>query len=155
MIFTDYYKAQKLTDAESRFDITASTCSYDLFESLLINKRRFNIGGLSFNYGDRPQAFNGNSNRLSEKALTKGNSNISSVFIPSAKNHLIGYGDIHTTNDALILLFSNDYKTIEVLIARGYKNDCMALYQQFIADEFEHEIEALKSKSIQVLKENL
>jgi hypothetical protein len=35
------------------------------------------------------------------------------------------------------------------------KNDCMALYQQFIADEFEHEIEALKSKSIQVLKENL
>ena len=28
MILTDYYKAEKLTDAQSRFDVTASTGGY-------------------------------------------------------------------------------------------------------------------------------
>ena len=59
MILTDYYKGEKLTDAKSRFDITASTGEYDLFESLLINKAKFNIGGLSFNFSLQPERFGG------------------------------------------------------------------------------------------------
>ena len=155
MILTDYYKAEKLTVAQCRYDITISTNSYELFENLLINKRKFNVGGLSFNYVDRPATFNGNQNRLAEKAITKGNCNVSSVYVPNVENHLIAYGDINNTNDALILVFSQDYSTIEVFIARGYKNDCMALYQQFIANEFEHEIEVLKAKSKEVFSHSL
>jgi len=155
MILTDYYKAQKLTQAECRFDVVLSTQSYEHFENLLINKRKFNVGGLSFNYVDRPASFNGNSNRLTEKAITKGNSNISSVYVPSIFNHLFAYGDINTTNDALILVFSQDFTTIEVFIARGYKNDCMALFQQFMVNEFEHEVELLKAKSKNVLNQIL
>jgi hypothetical protein len=155
MIFTDYYKAQKLTQAECRFDVVLSTQSYEHFENLLINKRKFNVGGLSFNFVDRPATFNGNHNRLAEKAITKGNCNVSSVYVPNVENHFIAYGDINTTNDALILLFSQDYSTIEVFIARGYKNDCMALYQQFVANEFEHEIEVLKAKSKEVFSHSL
>ena len=150
MIFTDYYKAEKLTDAQSRYDVTLSTQSYELFENLLINKRKFNIGGLSFNYVDRPATFNTNQSKFSEKAITKGNSNISSVHIPNLKNQFIGYGDINTTNDALIVVFSNDYSTIEVFIARGYKNNDFALYQQFVVNEYETEIELLKAKSKKV-----
>lgn len=155
MIFTDYYKAQKLTPAESRYDVVLSTQSYEHFENLLINKRKFNVGGLSFNYVDRPASFNGNSNRLTEKAITKGNSNISSVYVPSIFNHLFAYGDINTTNDALILVFSQDYTSIEIFIARGYKNDSMDLFQQFVANEFEHEIELLRAKSREVFKHSL
>ncbi len=155
MILTDYYKAQKLTQAECRFDVVLSTQSYEHFENLLINKRKFNVGGLSFNYVDRPASFNGNSNRLSEKAITKGNSNISSVYVPSIFNHLFAYGDINTTNDALLLVFSQDFTIIEVFIARGYKNNCMALFQQFMVNEFGHEIEILKAKSKHVLNQIL
>ena len=155
MIFTDYYKAEKLTTAECRFDVVKATNSYELFENLLINKRKFNVGGLSFNYVDRPATFNGNQNRLAEKAITKGNCNVSSVYVPNVENHLIAYGDINNTNDALILVFSHDYSAIEVFIARGYKNDCMALYQQFVANEFEHEIEVLKAKSKDIFRHSL
>ena len=59
MILTDYYKGQRLTGAQSRFDITASTWEYDLFERLLINKQKFNVGGLSFNYVPRPDRWTG------------------------------------------------------------------------------------------------
>ena len=47
MILTDFYKGQRLTEAQSRYDVTASTGEYDLFEILLINKLKFNVGGLS------------------------------------------------------------------------------------------------------------
>ena len=64
MILTDYYKGQKLTNANSRFDITASTGGYDFFETLLINKQKFNIGGLSFNFGQRPDRWGGQKKRI-------------------------------------------------------------------------------------------
>ena len=54
MILSDYYKFQKLTASIYRYDAKDSTGSYDTFERLLINKARFNIGGLSLNYVDRP-----------------------------------------------------------------------------------------------------
>lgn len=153
MILTDYYKAQKLTSAESRYDVTDSSQGYELFESLLINKRKYNVGGLSFNYVQRPASFKGADGRKAEMAITKGNANVSSVHIPDLQNNQIGYGDVNGTNDALITIFSNDYKTIEIFIARGYKNDVLALYEEIKAGYLDAEIGVLKAKAKEVFKD--
>ncbi|HEV7329648.1 MAG TPA: hypothetical protein VGN63_01300 [Flavisolibacter sp.] len=152
MILTDYYKAQKLTDAESRYDITYSTQSYELFESLLINKRKFNVGGLSFNYVPRPATFKGIEGRKADMAITKGNVNISSLFTPNIHRKQIKYGDVNGTNDALIALFSQDEQTIELFIARGYINEVLALYEEIKAGYLDTEIEAIRGKAKDVLK---
>lgn len=152
MIFTDYYKGQRMTDAESRYDITKSTESYELFETLLINKRKFNVGGLSFNYVHRPSNFGGNNERKGEKAITKGNSNISTVFCPALPNHDYGYGDINGTQDALILIFRDEYQTLEIFVARGYKNDVQNLFSECLAGSFDRELNILRHQSKNVLK---
>ncbi len=150
--FTDYYKFEKLTQAESRFDVTMSTASYEPFESLLINKRKFNIGGLSFNYVDRPDTWKGETGRRAEKALTKGNVNLSSVFVPNLKEHLIGYGDAYGTQDAFIMLFNADYTVIEVFIARGFLNHMQAVYTYVKEGEFQQDFELLRVSSKIVFK---
>jgi hypothetical protein len=149
MILTDYYKGQKLTDAQSRFDITASTGEYDLFESLLINKQKFNIGGLSFNFGQRPDRWKG---KKTDMAITKGSQNITSVKRPNIENNL-AYGDIQGSNDGCIIVFNSDYKetgiiTIEIFIARGLRNDTDGLWQLYTDGELNHEIEALRNKAV-------
>lgn len=144
-IFTDYYRGEKLTASKSRYDITASTEGYDLFEKLLINKRAFNIGGLSFNCVKRPGEWKGGNLDL---AITKGNNNITSIFQPDIKSNY-GYGNINGTNDACIVVFPNGkrsdgIKTIEVFIARGYKNMERNLYEQFAEGEFNEELDYLR-----------
>lgn len=153
--FTDYYRGELLTNAECRYDITKSTGSYQPFEHLLINKRKFNVGGLSFNYVERPDRWKGEDGRRAQKALTKGNVNVSSVFIPNLKKHLIGYGDVNGTHDALIILFNASYSVIEVFIARSYANDIQALYTYVTEGEYNHEFEALRKISKEVLKGRL
>ena len=150
--FTDYYRGELLTNAGSRYDITNSSGSYEPFENLLINKRKFNVGGLSFNYVDRPNAWRGEEGRRAEKALTKGNVNVSSVFVPNLNVHLIGYGDVYGTQDALIILFNASYTVIEIFIARGYVNDIQALYTYVKEGEFQIEMDALRCNAKQVLK---
>ena len=150
--FTDYYRGELLTDAVSRFDITHSTGSYEPFENLLINKRKCNVGGLSVNYVDRPDRWSGNDARRAEKALTKGNVNVSSVFVPNLKEHLIGYGDVNGTTDALIILFNASYSVIEIFIARGYAHDIQALYTYVREGEYSNEFEALRSIAKDMLK---
>lgn len=152
MIFTDYYKGQRMTDAECRYDIPKSTESYELFESLLINKRKFNVGGLSFNYVQRPSNFGGTNERKGEKAITKGNSNISTVFCPDLPNRLYGFGDINGTQDALILIFQDQYQTIEMFIARGYKNDVQNLFFESINGNFNKEFDKLRDSAKNVFK---
>ena len=51
LVFTGYYKFEQLSDTLSRYDATEKTGKgYPFFEEALINKSKFNIGGLSFNY---------------------------------------------------------------------------------------------------------
>jgi hypothetical protein len=152
MIFDAYYKFEKLTPAKFRYDATQCTNLYDYFERLLINQRSFNVGGLSFNYVDRPNSWKRDEGRRAEKAITKGNHNVSSVFIPSLNTHLIGYGDINNTPDALILMFDATYTIIEVFIAKGYANDILALYTLVKEGEYNHEFELLRSNSKNSLK---
>lgn len=152
MILTDYYKGVKMTDAESRFDVKNSTQSYEPFESLLINKRKFNVGGLSFNYVPRPANFKGIDGRRPDRAITKGNDNISGVYVPDLQNNHLAHGNINGTNDALIIVFSEDRLTIELFIARGYKNDETALYQKVKAGDLDAEMEALRAIAKDVFK---
>lgn len=149
MIFTDYYKFEKLTQAKSRFDVTASTGEYDLFESLLINKRVFNVGGLSLNYTPQPEGHKG---QRVDAILCKGSHSITKVLKPNPEAPA-AFGDINGTNDACIIILNRDYRaaginTIEILIARGSKNDKLQIYQLFADGELRYEHETLRSKSV-------
>ena len=149
MILTDYYKAEKLTEAKSRFDITISTGDYDYFENLLINKQKFNIGGLSFNCGQRPDRWKG---KRTDMAITKGSHNITSVKRPNPENNF-AFGDINGTNDGCIIIFNPDFKqtgitTIDIFIARGLRNDTTPLWDLLIDRELDSEIEALRKKAV-------
>jgi len=149
MIFTDYYKGEKLTNAKSRYDITTSTGEYDFFESLLINKRGFNVGGLSFNLVARPDRWKG---KKTDLAITKGSDNITSVKRPNIETN-IAYGDIKSKNDGCIIVFNTDFKevgitTIEIFIARGLRNDTNSLWDLFTDGELRYEVEALRKKAV-------
>ncbi len=149
MILTDLYTGQKLTESKFRFDITASTGEYDSFENLLINKKKFNIGGLSFNYVPRSKDWKG---KETDFAITKGNQNITSVKRPDIESNF-AFGDINGTNDGCIIAYNHDYKqfginTIEIFIARGCKNDTNGLWNLFTDGELDHEIEALRKRAV-------
>lgn len=151
-IFSDYYRGQLMTDAKSRYDITHSTGSYSLFELLLINKKKFNVGGLSFNYGQRPDSFKGNDKRLAEMILSKSSHNISSVYVPNLEKFYIAYGDVQTTNDAIIIVFDEEIKVIELFIARGLKNDRQQLYSEVIDGIYDDEMKAISRTGKEVFK---
>ncbi len=151
-IFSDYYKGELKTNAKSRFDITHSTGGYPFFESLLINKQKSNVGGLSFNYAPRPMQFKGNEKRLAEMIISKGCSSISSVYVPNLQKYYFAYGDVKTTNDAMIIIFDEDKKTIEIFIARGLKNDKQQLYTDVCAGYYDNELEAIRQSAKYVFK---
>ena len=149
MILIDYYKGEKLTDAKSRFDITTSTGEYDLFESLLINKRGFNIGGLSFNLVTRPDRWK---KKNADLAICKGSHNITSLLRPDLSLNF-AFGDINNTLDAAVFIFNPDWKetgitAIEIFIARGLKNDVNSLWDLLIDEELNPEMEILRAKAV-------
>ena len=152
-IFTDYYKAQKLTAAKSRFDVTHKQGSYPLFEKLLLNKTKFNVGGLSFNYGKYSYS-EVNAKREHQMCISR-RTHISGVYVYDLQNSLTAYGDIKGTNDAIILIFSEDYKTIEIFIARGKANDSIYLYNKVRAGRFSVEMKALQIEAREVFKKPL
>jgi len=149
MILTDFYRGEKLTESKYRFDIVTSTQSYDHFESLLINKRKYNIGGLSFNLVDQPE---GHSGRKADFIISKGSHSITKVFRPDIKSPA-GFGDINGTSDGCIILFNSDFDkngiiTVEILVGRGCRNDKNGLINLYLEDELNEEIEELRAKAV-------
>lgn len=149
MTFTDYYKGEKLTDAKCRYDVTASTGEYNYFERNLINKRGFNVGGLSFNCVSRPDRWKG---KKTDLAITKGSDNITSLKRPNIENNF-AFGDIKGTNDGCIIMFNSNFKeeglnTIEIFIARGLRNDTNSLWDLLIDGEFNFEFDILREKAV-------
>ncbi len=142
-ILTDYYRALKRPDLKTRYDVVESTASYQLFEQIFINIRNPNPGGLSFYVVDQPSKWGKRSERKTDKAITKGAVNISSIFIP-IPDELLGYGDVKNTEDALIFFFSPDWSEIEIFVARGQKNNKQNLYQIVQDGELENDITMLK-----------
>jgi hypothetical protein len=149
MILTDYLMGKKLTEAKSRYEIVSSSESYDFLETLLINKRGFNVGGTSFNCVSRPDRWKKKNASL---AICKGSHNITSLIRPDI-NLPYAIGDINGTKDASIFVFNPDHretgiKTIEVFIARGLKNDINSLWNLLIDGELSPEMEILRNKSV-------
>ena len=149
MLLTDLYIAKKNPLRKNRFEIETSTGEYDFFEDFLINRRGLNIGSLSINLVQRPGRWAG---RKFDYALTKGSSNITSIKRPDPKSN-IGFGDIKSTNDACIIIFNTDFQTkdihtIEIVIARGLKNDVSSLWNIFTDGDFDNEVEALRKKAV-------
>lgn len=151
MILTDYYKGEKLQEnkAQYRFEVTQSTSEYDLLQRLLENKRKPNVGGLSFNFVPRSTRWGGG--EVPDNAITKGSDNITSVYLPDPSLNY-GYGDIKNTNDACLVVFNPDIKekgitTIELFIARGQKHNRKNLWYDLVDGELDHELEFLRNHS--------
>lgn len=143
MILTDYYLLQEIKPLKShRFDCVASTGEYEPFETIA---QRSKVKRFFCYYNGVPSTFSADAQRKADRAITNGD-NISSVFIPDLENPLKGYGDTKGTNDGLLFLFSEDYKQLEIFVARGYKNNIQNLCNLFLDKELDDEITALKSR---------
>ena len=145
MKLTDYYKMAKLPNCKSklRFDCVASTGGYEPFEE---RAQRGRDKRFKFYYGGTPDTFTANAQRKADRAITDGES-ISSVFTPDLDNPLLGYGDTKGTNDVLLFLFSEDYRQIEIFVARGLKNHSKGLFALYADGELSEEIEQLRAQA--------
>lgn len=137
MIITDYYKMEEQKQLKShRFDCVASTGEYDTFEAIA---QRARDGRFFVYYTEPPESFSGHPQRKAERVITN-KTNISSVYVPDIQNSLIGWGDVKGTEDAILFRFSEDYKVMELFIARGYKNNVQALFTLFKEGELDEEL---------------
>jgi len=153
MIITDYYFAQKTIGRKTRYDIIHSSGSYEYFEHILVNKKEPNVGGHSLYIVDRPARWGNRWERQSDKAITKSTMNISSIIIPDPEICL-GYGDVNSTNDALIIEFSPDWTYVEIFVARGLKNNKLNIYQLVVDGELDEEMESFRNKMLKDYDEN-
>jgi hypothetical protein len=142
MILTDYYKFEHLAGCKSptRRDCTASTQTYPDFECLR-NKR----DELFVHFGDVPHRFGGDVHRKADKAITK-TKNISSVYFPDV-NINAAFGDVKGTDDCILILTTPDHSTLEIFVARGYKKHRLNVWQNFIAGEYDFEVEKLRKSA--------
>ena len=95
---------------------------------------------------DVPEGFSGDIKRKADKSLTK-TKNVSSVYVPDVQKQF-GFGDVRGTLDALLFVFNSDYSKIEVLIARGQKNNKNQLYCLLADGELNNEIVQLKKRLV-------
>lgn len=143
MILTDFYRFEKLPEQKSkmRIDCIGSTKTYPDFETM-----RNKAGSLFFYFGDVPCQFGGDVCRRADMAITKVK-NISSVYVPDVTKRF-GYGDVRGTQDALLFLFKNDYREMEIFVARGQKNNRCQLYNLLSDGELEEEIGELRKRLV-------
>ena len=149
MIFTDYYRFEKLPNQKSklRIDCTSSTGSYDPLE-MLRNKTR----ELFIYIGDNTHTKAGEQ-RKADLALSKG-SHISSIYNPDLELPY-WYGDMKGTADAFIFVHHNAKfiegkiqpgAIVEVFIARGQRNNREALYNAVCEGEYDDELQGLRER---------
>lgn len=145
MKLTDYYKMAKLPTCKSklRFDCITSTGGYEPFEE---RAQRGRDKRFKFYYGGTPDTFSADAQRKADRVITD-TTNISSVYTPDLDNPLLGYGDVAHTNDALLFLFSEDYREIEIFVARGLKNHQKGLFSLFADGELADEVEQLRQQA--------
>lgn len=166
MILTDYYRFEKVSHkSKMRFDCTASTESYTMFEQSRATKPRkdseksdaINTGDLIVYFGNVPNQFGGDVHRKADKSLTIKGNNLSSIFVPDPSLNY-GYGDVRGTSDAILMVFHsfdvNDGKPqpgaiLEIFVARGKSKDRMALYTLLCDGELDEEMECLRKQAQQ------
>jgi hypothetical protein len=142
MILDALYQLKKAEGkSKTRFNVTHSTGNYEAFE-LLKNAK----GQLFFYYCDVPDRFKADVKRKADKIISnRFGKNVSSVFVPDISLPF-GYGDVHGTNDAILLFFNSDQTEIEILVAKGKRNNRLALYHLLTDSdsELQTEIDALR-----------
>jgi hypothetical protein len=152
MILSDYYRLEILPEnagkKSMRYDTTASTGRYTKFEEMAQKSR---VNRFFVNYVKIPDTFSSRAASKAERAFTKSSCNISSVFIPNVNYPQVGYGDIKGSTDAVVFVFSADYKQVEFFIARGYKFKQKALYSLFVTRQLDYEIKQLREAAKPVL----
>lgn len=132
--------------AKTRYDCTASTGDYAIFEEVA-QRHRGDVKRFKFYVGLTPDSFNSHRQRSSERSITlPSGRNLSSVYVDDLENNRYAHGDVDGTNDALLFVFENDYKKMEVYVARGYKYDQDRLLQLFIDGELDEDIAYLQSQ---------
>lgn len=148
MRITDYYRLRILPENEGkktvRFDTVASSGSYPLFESMAEKSK---VKRFFCYYNGVPDTFSDRARQKAERAITKSSCNISSVFIPNQNKSHLGYGDVKGTQDALLVVFSADYHTMELFIIRGEKFNQRALYGLMATGQFNQEIQYLRNQA--------
>lgn len=141
MILTDYYRFEKSINNKSgyRIDCTASTQSYPVFENFRNDK------GQLFMYMDESKGLHNSKFKRKPDKILFHTHNISEVFMPDI-TRLLAFGNVFETLDAILMQCDNDI--IEIMIARGQKNNQLQLYHLFADDAFSQEIEELKKRAI-------
>jgi hypothetical protein len=145
MILTDYYKFEHTpgTKSKLRMDCTASTGGYPAFEEMR-NKK----GALFIYLGNVPDRFAGDVRRKADKSITnREGRNVSSVFVPDVSLNT-AYGDVRDTQDAIMIVGNSDYTTIEIFVARGYKNNRTNLWQNLTDGEYDDELSGLRERAV-------
>lgn len=152
MIFTDYYKFEKLpSKSKTRLDCVASTGSYLPLEGLRPlgrDKGRIHISLLA-NYTRAKEE------KLSDWALDAPDpvGHITSLCKIGTGVSLY-YGDFRGKEDAMIIKPSTpsfiadgviEGTAFEVFIARGYKADMLNLYNECLDGELDGEMESLRN----------
>ena len=142
MILTDYYKFEHLADCKSptRRDCTASTQTYPDFECL-----RNKHGELFVHFGDVPHRFGGDVHKKADKAITK-TKNISSVYFPDVTQNT-AFGDVKGAEDSILILCTPDHSILEIFVARGQKKNRLNVWQNYIAGEYDFEVENLRKSA--------
>lgn len=143
MKLTDFYLMEELKPIKShRLDCTASTGEYEPFEDIAQRSRNKRF----FCYlTNTPDQWSAAAHRKAETAITNGKQ-ISGVIVPDLDNPLMAYGDTKGTNDALLFQFGEDYKRVEIYVARGMKHNSKGLYRLFVDGELDDEVKALKQR---------
>jgi len=142
MILTDYYKGENLPgNPKTRYDVKASTGHYLPFEEKLTNKK----GQQFFYLTDVPDRFKFAGKDRPDKSISK-TENISSLFVPDPALPF-AYGDIKGSQDAALFIISEEWRVIEVFIARGQKNNKRNLYTLLCDKQMDHEIESLRNQA--------
>jgi hypothetical protein len=147
MILTDYYKFERLAAAKSktRLDCTASSKSYNPFESLT-NKK----GELFVYVGDNTHTAAGQKGK-SDLAISH-TKHISSVYRPDIDGGT-GWGDVNGEKDALLFVFTSfaivngevtDGAKVEIFVARGKRSDRQGLYNLLADGELDGELDTLR-----------
>lgn len=144
MIITDYLCFEEKRVIKShRLDCTFSTGGYEPIES---KKKlgRDKVERLYCYLAGIPDSFSANAKRKADLAITDGGNSWSSIFIPDADNPLKGYGDMAGTDDALLFLFSEDYKKMEIFVIRGRKHNQKMIHTMFADGELDEDIGCLR-----------
>lgn len=151
MILTDCYIFKKFSGQKSktRIDCIASTGSYDVLESM-----RNKEGRLYLYIGDNAYTKSVRE-RKADLALSK-SSHISSIYTPDVSLPYC-YGDFNHTEDTVLFVFKDAAfingaiqpgAEIGIFIARGQRQNRIALYNLLCDGELDEEILQLRANAV-------